>query len=57
MKPRTHRDTQEFIVRNLTRAETLRYLDELRRRLLTGEALLRASKSRAGIAEPDPGSR
>jgi hypothetical protein len=40
-KPRTHSDTQEFIVKNLTRTETLRYLNELRRRLLAGEALIR----------------
>ena len=39
--PRTHAETQRFIVENLTRAETMRYLNELRRRLMAGEALLR----------------
>lgn len=32
--PRTHARTQEFVVKNLTQTETLRYLNELRRRLL-----------------------
>ena len=40
-EPRTHARTQEFIVTNLTRRDTTRYLNELRRRLRTGEAFIR----------------
>jgi len=40
-QPRTHAKTQEFIVKNLTRAETSRYLNELRRRLASGDPLVR----------------
>jgi hypothetical protein len=40
-EPRTHAATQRFIVANLTRTETLRYLDELRRRRAAGEPLVR----------------
>lgn len=40
-EPRTHPATRSFIVENLTRTETLRYLDELRRRRMAGDPLVR----------------
>jgi hypothetical protein len=40
-EPRTHARTQEFIIKNLTRRDTARYLNELRRRLSSGDALIR----------------
>ena len=39
--PRTHRAATAFIVRTFTKAETSRYLAELRRRLVSGEPLLK----------------
>lgn len=38
--PRTHDSTRSFIRETLTPAETIRYVNELRRRLMTGEPLI-----------------